>query len=199
VTAPATRPSLLLRVRDLHDGTAWAEFVELYAPLVHDYLRRRGLQDADAADVVQEVLGALSRAMPGFRYDPGKGTFRGWLFTVVRRKLDDFLAWRQREVRARGDATMHRLVEGLSERDEEDDWDRSWRLRAFAWAAERVRRDVRDLTWRAFYETAVRSRPAGEVASELAMSVGAVYVARSRVLARLRACVGSVDPEPPRE
>src|SRR5260370_41571942 len=84
---PSTRASLLVRLRDPRDGPAWTQFVDLYAPLVYGYLRKQGLQDADAADVSQEVLGAVAGAVGRFEYDPRRGTFRNWLFTVVRRKL----------------------------------------------------------------------------------------------------------------
>ena len=84
-TDQTTRPSLLIRVRDLSDGSAWAEFVEIYAPLIHRYARRRGLQDADAADIVQDVLREFARCVPRFSYDPQAGRFRGWLYTLTRR------------------------------------------------------------------------------------------------------------------
>src|SRR5260370_8795393 len=82
--APITRPSLLVRIRDAQDGPAWTQFVEIYAPLVHGFARRHGLQDADAADVTQEVLRAVARAANDLAYDPHRGSFRGGAFTVVR-------------------------------------------------------------------------------------------------------------------
>src|SRR6185436_10592471 len=85
---------LLLRLRDLDDAEAWSQFVRLYLPLVYEYLRRRGLQDADAADVAQNVLTSIAAAMPGFVYDPGRGSFRGWLLTVTRSRA---VEWWQRE------------------------------------------------------------------------------------------------------
>src|SRR5690349_547511 len=80
-SSPHTRPSLLVRIRDAADHQAWRQLVGLYAPLVYRFLRRRGLQDADAADLTQDVLRAVSAAAPGFEYDAGRGSFRGWLFT----------------------------------------------------------------------------------------------------------------------
>src|SRR3954469_7131603 len=89
---PPTRASLLVRLRDRRDQEAWTEFVDLYVPLVYGYLRKQGLQDADAADLCQEVLGAVAGAVGRLEYDPARGAFRNWLFTVVRRKLS---AWRR--------------------------------------------------------------------------------------------------------
>src|SRR5438552_1369435 len=82
--SPQTRASLLVRLRDGHDREAWRQFVDLYAPLVYGFARRRGLQDADAADLMQDVLRAVSGAAGRLDYDPAKGTFRSWLFTVTR-------------------------------------------------------------------------------------------------------------------
>jgi len=89
--SPDTRPSLLVRIRDAQDMPAWGIFVEVYAPLIHGYLRKRGLQDADAADVTQEVLRRVASAIRRFDYDPQRGGFRGWLFTVVRNQWRSFL------------------------------------------------------------------------------------------------------------
>src|SRR5712664_284376 len=89
---PATRASLLVRLRDPHDGVAWGQFVDLYAPLVYGYVRKQGLQDADAADLCQEVLTAVAGAVGRLEYDPQRGAFRNWLFTIVRRRLADWRA-----------------------------------------------------------------------------------------------------------
>src|SRR5829696_4087625 len=101
--ALATRLSLLVRLRDARDDGAWSQFVDLYAPLVFGLARKHGLQDADAADLTQDVLQAVSGGIRTFEYDPCKGTFRGWLFTVARNKLRNFLAAQKRPGRGSGD------------------------------------------------------------------------------------------------
>src|SRR5690348_4768465 len=98
--SPATRASLLVRLRDTSDGEAWQEFVHLYAPVIYGFARKRGLQDADAADVMQDVLRSVSAAVPRLEYDPGRGSFRGWLFTVTRNKILNFLDSSRRRVQA---------------------------------------------------------------------------------------------------
>src|SRR5207302_6943832 len=100
---PTTRPSLLVRLRDTRDGEAWRQFVRLYAPLVYRYARRKGLQDADAADLTQDVLRAVSAAAGRLAYDPARGTFRGWLFTLAHHRLYDFLSRRRRPGHGSGD------------------------------------------------------------------------------------------------
>src|SRR2546430_8685215 len=89
--APLTRASLLVRIRDGHDQEAWRQFVQLYAPVVYGFARKRGLQDADAADVMQDVLRSVAGAAARLNYDPTRGTFRSWLYTVSRNKIFNFL------------------------------------------------------------------------------------------------------------
>jgi RNA polymerase sigma-70 factor (ECF subfamily) len=108
--APTTRPSLLVRLRDARDERAWGQFVDLYAPLVYGYARRRGLQDADAADLTQGVLRAVAGAVGRLSYDPGRGSFRGWLFTIVRNQLRDFRERQGRPGQGSGDSGVQRLL-----------------------------------------------------------------------------------------
>src|SRR3954466_15216362 len=89
--APATRASLLLRLRDPKDAEAWRQFVQVYASVVYGFARRRGLQDADAADLMQDVFRSVAAHAGRLNYDRGRGTFRGWLYTVTRNKLYNFL------------------------------------------------------------------------------------------------------------
>src|SRR5918912_3073590 len=100
--SPTTQASLLVRLADARDADAWGQFVELYAPPVYAFARRHGLQDADAADLTQDVLRAVSGAFRRGDYDPRRGPFRAWLFTVVRNKLRDFLTARGRHPRGSG-------------------------------------------------------------------------------------------------
>jgi RNA polymerase sigma factor (sigma-70 family) len=186
--ASTTRVSLLIRVRDPQDEAAWSEFVEVYAPLVYRYARRYGLQDADADDVTQEVLRTTVRTMPAFDYDPRRGRFRGWLRTVTVNHVRDHKSRGQSREQGSGDTGVHRFLQEQSGQNETDEefWEREYRERLFQWAAERVRVQFREASWRAFEETTVNGRPAAEVAEVLGLSVGAVYIAKSRVLAKLK-------------
>jgi RNA polymerase sigma factor (sigma-70 family) len=194
--SPLTRASLLVRLRDGHDREAWRQFVELYAPLVYGFARRRGLQDADAADLMQDVLRAVSGAAARLEYDPAKGTFRSWLFTVTRNKLYNFLNHNKRQVQAAGDSGTHRLLDEQPGADgQEQQWEQEYRRQLSARAMDAVRGEFQEATWRAFWLTAVENRPAKEVGIELGMSPGAVYVARSRVVARLREQIQQLEQE----
>jgi RNA polymerase sigma factor (sigma-70 family) len=189
---PDTRASLLVRLRDARDAPAWSQFVAVYAPLVHGYLRKQGLQDADAADVTQEVLRTLAGALRRGAYDAGRGAFRSWLIAVVRNELKTFWARRARQVQGSGDsATLARLDEQPA--PELDLWDQEYRKRLFAWAADEVRGAVEANTWQAFWQTAVEGKPGAEVAKNLGMSVAAVYMARSRMQARLKEAVQALE------
>jgi RNA polymerase sigma-70 factor (ECF subfamily) len=186
--SPQTQPSLLVRLGDNRDSQAWAEFVEIYAPLVYGYARKYRLQDADAADLTQDVLRAVARSVGRLNYDPKRGSFRGWLFTIVRNKLRTFVQRRDRQWRGSGDSSAQERLEAVPDRQGEDSalWDQEYEQRLFAWAAERIRCDFQDSTWQAFWKTAVEGRTPKEVAQTLGITVGAVYIARSRVLARLK-------------
>ena len=191
---PSTRASLLVRLRDPRDGPAWGEFVDLYAPMVYGYLRKQGLQDADAADLSQEVLGAVAGAVGRLEYDPRRGAFRNWLFTIVRRKLSNWRAAQVHRIPGSGDTATHRLLEQCPVPEgTEADWEADWEQRLFAWACEQVRRDVTEATWQAFWKTAIDDQPGKQVAAELGLSVAAVYRARSRVLARLKELIRSAQ------
>ena len=195
---PPTRASLLLRLRDPHDEDAWRQFVELYAPLVYGYARKQGLQNADAADLSQEVLRVVVGAIGRLDYDPSRGAFRNWLFTVVRRKLARWRTVQKHRARGSGDPAVSQFLEQCpapaeGEAESEAAWEAAWKDRLFAWACEQVRRDVRTVTWQAFWRTAIEDRPGKDVADELGLTIAAVYSARSRVLARLRELIQSVQ------
>jgi RNA polymerase sigma-70 factor (ECF subfamily) len=191
---PPTRASLLVRLRDPGDEQAWREFVDLYAPVVYRYARKQGLQDADAADLSQEVLRAVAGAVGRLEYDPRRGAFRNWLFTIVRRKLSN---WRVAQgIRARGSgdsATLQLLEQWPAPEDSKPDWDAEWERQQVAWACARIRGEVATTTWQAFWHTAVGGRPGKQVARELGLSVAAVYHARSRVLARIKELIRSIE------
>jgi RNA polymerase sigma-70 factor (ECF subfamily) len=195
--SPATRASLLVRLRDPHDKDAWAQFVQLYAPVVYGFARRRGLQDADSADLMQEVFRSVAGAAGRLEYDPKRGSFRGWLYTITRNKIYTFLQSQRRQVRGSGDSGAQTLMEEQAGREDGAgaQWDQEYERSAFAWAAERVRGEFHEATWQAFWLTAVEGQPARDVGRQLGLSAGAVYVAKSRVIARLREEIRELEEE----
>lgn len=186
--APLTRATLLIRLKDIDDAEAWSEFVQLYGPVVYGFARKRGLQDSDAADMVQEVLRSVARNAHRMEYDPKRGTFRGWLYTVTRNKIYNFLSAQKRQQRGAGDVSSQERLEAVADpkNDTEAVWELEYQRRLSSKAMDRVKHEFQPATWQAFWGTAVEGRAASEVGESLKMTSGAVYVAKSRVLARLR-------------
>jgi RNA polymerase sigma factor (sigma-70 family) len=179
-----TKPSLLLRIRQPHDAAAWRQFAETYAPLVYGHLRKRGLQDADAADVAQDVLRSVAARIGQFEYDPARGSFRGWLLSVVQSRLADFRRRGQRQLALVAEAAASAPSEASAADTAE--WNLDYERQVFHAAAERVRGDFGHSAWRAFWLAAVEGKAAKEIAAELGLSQAAVYLAKARVMKRIR-------------
>lgn len=192
---PDTRRSLLLRLREPENDLAWAEFIGIYDPLVYRLARRRGFQDADARDLCQEVLRAVARAIGNWDPDPSKGTFRGWLFRIARNLMVNYLASQRRHPKGSGDTDFQRMIEDQSAVEPEDSalFEYEYKKLVFQRAAESIRHEFTDSTWEAFWRTGVESQEPKDVALQLKISPGAVYIARSRVLARLKERVREMD------
>lgn len=175
-----TRPSLLGRLRDPADGASWQTFVGTYGPLIYGYCRLRGLQDADAADVGQEVLASVARAMRTFEYRPEQGRFRDWLGMVTRNAIRAF----QRRGQD-GTASTAALDEVVGpELDAE--WTDEFYAQVLRVALGRVQGEFEPPTWHAFEAVWRRGQPPQEVAAQRGVSIWVVYSAKSRVLRRLR-------------
>jgi RNA polymerase sigma factor (sigma-70 family) len=190
--SPSTRQSLIVKLRDPADSGAWSEFVALYEPLVYRLARQKGLQDADAKDLCQEVFRAVARAVD--RWDPLRGSFRGWISRIARNLIVNFLTRGSQHFRGSGATSVQELLEAQPALDPSATalFDHEYKRQLFQSAADEVKREFAAATWQAFWQTAVEDRTPEEVATELGLSLGSVYVARSRVLARLRRRVQSL-------
>ena len=182
-----TRSTLLIRVRNPADARAWGEFVALYEPLLTAYVRHKGLGADDARDVVQEVFARLVKILPEFELDRQRGRFRTWLWQICQSALGDWARQRRRQARAE-DAWLDRLSEPRTsgEADSDVEWQRLHRRRILSFALETVRARSRPASWACFERHLLQRRPSAEVAGELGLSVAAVNVNCSRVLARVR-------------
>jgi RNA polymerase sigma-70 factor (ECF subfamily) len=192
-----TRASLLARLGNAGDGRAREQFVELYGRLVYGFARRHGLHDADAADLTQEVFAAIARSAGRWSFDARRGSFRSWLYCLMRNQVARFLRRRRLEPVGSGDTGAHlRLAEEpCPGSDPKVEWEREFQRQVFRLAAARVCDAFAPTTWKAFWRTAVEGASGATVAAELGISVGAVYAARSRVLARLTALVQRLRTE----
>lgn len=182
-----TSTSLLIRIAHGEAGS-WERMVDLYYPLVFNWCRRRGLQPHDAVDVAQEVFAAVAAGLSGFRRDRSTDSFRAWLRGITRYKLADY--WRERLGReqAAGGTDAQLALQQLPELADPASGEQE--LSELALLARRalplIQGEFEPRTWNAFWRAAVDGQPARAVAEELDISPNAVYLAKSRVLARLR-------------
>ena len=189
-----TRFSLIVRLRDGSDGQAWSEFVDIYTPVVYGFARRFGLQDADAADVTQDVFRTVAGSIGRFECDRRKGSFRAWLIAVTRSRLSDHFKANRGEVPGSGDTAVLRQIEEQPCQDEDAEaWEREYCRSVFQWAARQIRGDFRENTWKAFWLTSVEGKAVRQVAESLGMTEGAVYIAKCRVVARLKEKTRELD------
>jgi len=187
-----TSSSLIDRVKSDEAG-AWDRLVSLYAPLLYHWCRRWKLQEEDLADVFQEVFQALILNIGEFRREKQSDTFRGWLRTITRNKVLDHFRKHAREVEGGSDANR-RFSQLAAPDDPGTDPEEAAELqRLFHRGLELIRPEFEERTWKAFWRTGVDGRVPQEVAAELSMTPGAVRVAKSRVLQRLREELGDAE------
>ncbi len=190
---PSTRHSLLVHLR-AQSGDAWAELLYLYEAAIYRYCLTRGLQEADACDATQEVFAAVHERIDSWDDDPAKGSFRGWMFRVARNIAADYV---MRRARQRSKSTAGAAPAAINDLAEVAEHERSafvqeYRRSLFQWAMEQVRPEVSDASWRAFQLTAIDGRAAAAVARQLGVSVGSVYTAKCRVVAKIRARIAKL-------
>ncbi len=184
---PQTRQSLLVELGKRSD-LAWTEFLAVYEDTLYRFCRARGLQDADARDVLQNVLAAVHKRIPNWDPNLDKGSFRGWLFRVARNIAVDTISDRAKKTTARGDSRVDQMLHQVPDSSEtpQDIFEAEYRKSLFDWASSQVKSEVRDVTWKSFCMTAIDGLSAEEVAAKLSIPVGSVYTAKCRVVARIR-------------
>lgn len=196
---PLTSPTLLHRLRSPADAKAWARFVEIYAPLLHRHALSCGLQPADACDVVQDAMRGIFLALPRFDYRPDKARFRSWLYRVAENQVRQFLRSGRRRPAGGGNTTLMNAAEVQQAAADEaaagQRWQEEWQRRLFTWAVEKVQPEFAPRIWSAFWRTAVDNEAPEQAAEALGMTRAAVYMARSRCVARLRECIAGVGAE----
>ncbi len=190
-----TRETLLLRLRDSADDASWAEFAEIYTPLMYAYCQKRELRREDIADIVQEVMRSVSLALKGFDYDPQKGKFKGWLFTSLRHAIGNHFRKAAKRPMTVNETRMVEMIENVPDPRESDDWELDYQRQLLAWAVEKIKPEFSPRIWCAFEQTAIKGRAPDEVADELEMTKGALAVAKHRVTQRLKEKAESVDAE----
>ena len=187
-----THPSLLLRLRNSDDNSAWVEFVQVYGPMVFGYCRLRKLQESDAADVSQEVLVRLAKSMANFEYKPELGRFRDWLGKVIHRELLRF--WEKRKTQSRvqnGERTCENAI------DDGAIWIEHFHSEILRKSLANIQCEFSSEAWDELKLSWMENSPVGDVATRLNIPVESVYVTKSRVLKRLRTEVARLSEDLP--
>lgn len=187
----STRASLLSRVRDPQDEEAWCEFVAIYTPQIFAWAKRHGLQNSDAGDVTQIVLGKLVRAMQVFEYDPLKGRFRSWLRTVTANAVRSFASSANRADKGVGGTSVNQRLHSVADDEAVEDLfgilDAQAERDLVAMAEGNVKLRVKRINWAAWELTVRGGRTPAEAAAELKLKPSDVYVARTRITKMLKA------------
>lgn len=198
-----TRRSLLSRLRDLDDRESWRTFFDLYWQLLYKVARRAGLSEADAQDVVQETVVSVARQMPEFRYDRAKGTFKHWLFRIVRRRVADHLRKVYRQP-PKGELAFDPMAEddeaaAVAPSDTTGEfgaaWEQEWAQAVLDAAVARVREQVNPKHFQVFDYCVKQGWPAAKVAATLGMNIAQVYLARHRVSRAVKAMARDINEE----
>ncbi len=191
---PSTRTSLLARIRNPRDDRAWAEFAAVYEPTIFRMAKRRGIQDADAREIVQEVLISVTAAIDRFDVHAA-GSFRGWLSRITRNVTIDRLRRASVKHESVDESGVLRQLDQIAIAEDggllslEEEFERDRRQQLFRWAAAEVRRRTGEKNWIAFWKTSVEGARIADVANELGVTEGAIYIARCRILKRIRQLV----------
>ena len=181
---PETRATLLAGVKAAENRDAWESFLATYRPGIYRMARRRGLQDADAQDVVQNILVRVSGAIADYEQQPGT-KFRHWLRRVARNAILSTLSRSPRDAATGGSQALEAL-EHRAEEDTSQELEHEYRREQFHRAAAVVRADVNAETWQAFELTVIQGQTCEAAAATLNRTLGTVYAARSRIIKRLR-------------
>ena len=185
-----TRESLLGRLRNLEDQTAWQEFFDTYWRLIYCAATKFGLPNDEAEDVVQETVIGVARAMGTFRYQPQTCSFKGWLMLITRRRVIDRLRRRQRQLgsfepwQAGSDTATDAVLcvpDAAAERAFAGLWDEEWEKNVVEVALEQVKRKVGPEQYQIFFLRAVRKMPARDISELLSVSQAKIYVVGHRV------------------
>ncbi|MFG0266271.1 MAG: sigma-70 family RNA polymerase sigma factor [Rhodopirellula sp. JB055] len=189
--SPETRPSLIVRLGGAADQSAWWSFVETYEPFLKHLVARHGTPPSHVADVTQQVLISIARSIDGFSEDGKDASFRRWVHQVSRNVVIKYMARQRKQISGQGgtDALLQ-----LDQQPAIDDptLEDQYQHELIVWAAEKVRSEFAPTSWKAFWRTMIEGRPVAEIAGELDVSAGSIYMSRSRILRRIRVVLDEV-------
>lgn len=190
---PDTQYSLLARLSDPSDQEAWQQFADLYQPVIYRIARGRGFQHADAQDLAQQVLISVAAAIPNWKKSSAETRFRHWLKKVTKNAALNALTRGPKELVAASSVLMAIQNDLHVDANLEKQIDEEHRREIYRQAAEIVQKQVLPATWDAFRRSALLNESAEQVSQQTGLTIGSVYVARSRVVSRLRATVAEIE------
>ena len=188
---PATRHSLIVRLKDEQNELAWTEFVCLYEPFLYRLAERQGVPAHHVPDVVQQILLAVAKSVDGWTDDAKGASFRRWLTTVARNIVIRFMTRERKHGGAKGGTEVLELMQSVVDTPDRQQIER-YEHELIVWAAEQVKGEFIESSWAAFWATTIDGRSVNDVASELNISPGSIYMSRSRIMARIKAKVHEV-------
>ncbi|MFN9719199.1 MAG: RNA polymerase sigma factor [Planctomycetota bacterium] len=193
--SPETRQSLIVRLTNRQNDLAWTEFVCVYEPFLTRLVRRQGTPERHVADVTQQLLIAIAKSVDGWAPDGRTASFRRWLSRVARNVVIKFMMRERKQITGEGGSDFLKALTEAVDPSIDAEWQRQYEQELIFWASERVRSEFRDASWRAFWETEIVGRSISDVATELGVSVGSIYMSRSRIFARIRTIIEEVMTE----
>ena len=193
MTSPETRHSLIVQLQSRDNQPAWQDFVVVYEPFLRRLALRQGVPERHIPDVIQQILLSIARSIDGWTADGRDASFRRWVGTVSRNVVIKFMT-RERRHDATGGTDLVELLNQIPS-EPDDQQVRDYEHELIVWAAEQVRSEFRDTSWRAFTATVIDGRPVDEVSAELGVSAGSIYMSRSRILGRIRGKIETLMKE----
>ena len=192
---PDTRHSLIVRLKDSRNDLAWTEFVCAYEPFLTRLVRKQGTPERHVADVTQQLLIAIAKSVDGWKPDGKSASFRRWLGCVARNVVIKFMVRERKHVTGEGGSDFLKALTETIDPSIDAELQRQYEQELILWAAERVRSEFRESSWRAFWETEIIGRSIADVSQDLGVSIGSVYMSRSRIFARIRVIIEEVLDE----
>jgi RNA polymerase sigma factor (sigma-70 family) len=198
-----TRATLLERLKNWQDQTSWQEFFNIYWQLIYCVARKAGLTESEAQDAVQETLMSVAKHIPTFKYDPGLGSFKGWLLKMARWRISD-------QFRKRGPLARHRQRGGQNTTSDtatvealpdpagavlDEYWDAEWKNTVLEGAVNNVKRRLDPQKYQIFDCYVNKGWPAPKVASTFGQSLDQVYVAKHRITQLIKDEVARLEVE----
>lgn len=186
-----TRLSLIVRLKSEQNEIAWRDFVGVYEGFLSQIARRQGVPERHVADVTQQILMAIVRSIEGWKDDGNAASFRRWLSTVSRNVVIRFMTQERRQPAAVGGSDLVALLQQVEEKPDELEIQR-YQHELIVWAAEQVRLEFFETSWQAFWATVIEQKSVEQVAQDLNVSTGSIYMSRSRIMAKIRKIIKTV-------